>query len=283
MTALGTTSTTAVGPPCGRCNVCTGTSLAVDLSPAAVEDAIRHLRSADLVIESRKQLPDRSRIPAGRRTETGRVLAVWGDGGWGGLVREGREAGGGRFDDRLVAAAADLVAQRWRPDPFPTWVAAVPSLRRPDLVPDFARRVAEALGLPCEDVLVRVRDADPQQSLHNSAQQYGNVRGTFEVPATAVVPAGPVLLVDDLVDYPVDDHRHRLELLRGPGRGPSSRWPWPTGPAPPGEIGGVPRHRPARGPVGERGAPAAEGVRVLGPAATRWARCGRCSADRSGS
>ena len=192
----------AGGQPCGRCDVCTGASLVVDLAPAAVEDAIRHLRSTDLVIESRKQLPDRSRIPAGRRTETGRVLSVWGDGGWGGLVREGRDGreAGGRFDDRLVTAAAELVAKRWQPDPFPTWVAAVPSLRHPDLVPDFARRLATALGLPCEDVLVRVRDTESQQSLHNSAQQYGNVRGTFEVPATAVVPTGPVLLVDDLVD-----------------------------------------------------------------------------------
>ena len=187
------------GGPCGRCDLCTGTSLAVALPPAEVEDAVRHLRSADLVIETRKQLPDRSRIPADRRSSTGRVLSVWGDGGWGGLVREGREVTG-RFDDRLVAAAADLVRQRWGPSPFPTWVTPVPSLRSPALVPDFAHRLADALGLPCDDVLVRVRDTPPQQSLHNSGLQYGNVRGTFEVPATATVPAGPVLLVDDVVD-----------------------------------------------------------------------------------
>ncbi len=187
----------AAGGPCGRCDVCTGSSLAVDLPPAALEDAVRHLRSADLVIETRKQLPERTKIPVDRRPEGGRSLSVWGDGGWGGLVRQGREAGG--FDDRLVEAAADLVRQRWRPDPFPTWVASVPSLRHPTLVPDFARRLAGALGLPWEDVLVRARDGEPQDTLHNSGQQYANVRGTFDV-AAAVVPAGPVLLVDDVVD-----------------------------------------------------------------------------------
>ena len=192
----------AGGQPCGRCDVCTGTSLAVDLPPAAVEDAIRHLRSTDLVIES-PQAAARPVADPGRASDRDGAGAV-GVGrrrvGRAGARGPGRPEAGGRFDDRLVAAAAELVAKRWQPDPFPTWVAAVPSLRHPDLVPDFARRLATALGLPCEDVLVRVRDTESQQSLHNSAQQYGNVRGTFEVPATAVVPAGPVLLVDDLVD-----------------------------------------------------------------------------------
>jgi ATP-dependent DNA helicase RecQ len=199
MTALRGYLDDVSGGPCGVCDVCTGVSLGVDLPPAAVDDAVRHLRSSDLVIESRKQLPDRSRIPLDRRTGVGRVLSVWGDGGWGGLVREGREETG-RFDDRLVTAAADLVRRRWGPDPFPTWVTSVPSSRHPELVPDFARRLAAALGLPGHDVLVRVRDTEPQQSLHNSVQQYANVRGTFEVAAGADVPGGPVLLVDDVVD-----------------------------------------------------------------------------------
>ena len=87
------TSTTRDAEPCGICDNCTGTSLAVDLrAGGGASDAVEYLRSADLAIEPRKQLPDRSRDPAGRRPETGRALAVWGDGGWGGLVREGREA-----------------------------------------------------------------------------------------------------------------------------------------------------------------------------------------------
>ena len=34
--------------------------------------------------------------------------------------------------------------------------------------------------------------------MRNSAQQYGNVRGAYEIPAS--IPSGPVLLVDDVVD-----------------------------------------------------------------------------------
>jgi len=182
---------------CGRCDVCTATSLAIDFPPATVQEAIDFLRSTDVVIESRKQLADRSKIPEQRRSSAGRALSIWGDGGWGRLVREGRQAAVS-FDDRLVAAAAELIRRRWRPDPFPTWVAAVPSRRHPRLVPDLAERLADALGLPCEDVLVKGRDTEPQRAMRNSVQQYRNVRGAFEVKGP--VPHGPVLLVDDFVD-----------------------------------------------------------------------------------
>ena len=182
--------------PCGRCDVCTGSSLGIDLPPSVVQAAIDHLRHAEVVIEPRKQLPDRQSIGADRRPGPGRALSVWGDGGWGSLVRHGKQVEG-RFDDRLVDAAATLVRQ-WRPDPFPSWVTFVPSRRHPELVADFARRLAGSLGLPCEDVVVKVRDTEPQKAMENSAQQYRNVKGAFEVRQP--VPTGPVLLVDDVVD-----------------------------------------------------------------------------------
>ena len=84
------------------------------------------------------------------------------------------------------------------PDPFPTWVDVRALPRHPELVADFARRLAESLGLPCEDVVVKVRDTEPQKTMENSAQQYRNVQGAFEVGQP--IPSGPVLLVDDVVD-----------------------------------------------------------------------------------
>ncbi|MEO8697941.1 MAG: ATP-dependent DNA helicase RecG, partial [Acidimicrobiales bacterium] len=182
--------------PCGICDNCTGETLRIDLDPAIVERAVEYLRSAERIIESRKQLPNRTKIAADRVLQFGRVLALWGDGGWGELVREGRL--GGRFDDKLIDASAALIRERWMPDPFPTWVTYVPSLRNPQLVADLAQRLAAALGLPCEEVIVKVRDTEPQTTMHNSSLQYGNVRGAFEVKGS--LPPGPVLLVDDLVD-----------------------------------------------------------------------------------
>ena len=86
----------------------------------------------------------------------------------------------GRFADELVQACADLVG-RWHPSPAPAWVTAIPSRRSGDLVPDFARRLAAALGVPYADVLERTGDNPPQREMENSAQQVANVRGQFRV------------------------------------------------------------------------------------------------------
>ena len=74
----------------------------------------------------------------------------------------------------------------------------MPSLRRPDLVADFAELLATTLGLPCHPVVTKLRDTEPQLALANSALQYANVRGAFGIEGD--LPDGPALLVDDVVD-----------------------------------------------------------------------------------
>ena len=202
--------------PCGDCDNCTGVSLDRSFDPATVQQAIDFLRKSERCIESRRQLPDGKRIAVEHRLEEGRALTRWGDGGWGQLVRTGKQQDN-RFDDRLVAAAGDMIRDRWRPEPVPEWVACVPSLRRPELVPDFASRLAQALGLVCKDVVVKVHETEPQKTMQNSQQQHRNVRDAFEIRGE--VPSGPVLLVDDMVDS-----RWTLTvvgwLLRQAGAGP---------------------------------------------------------------
>ena len=183
--------------PCGICDNCTGHSMDRDFDPATVQEAIDFLRKSERTIEPRKQLPDGKRIAADDRLEQGRVLSRWGDGGWGRLVRRGKQQDD-RFDDQLVVAARDLIRGRWQPDPAPEWVAFVPSRRRPELVRDFAHRLAQSLGLACMDLVVKVGDIEPQKTMQNSQQQYRNVVDAFEV--SGEVPSGSVLLVDDMVD-----------------------------------------------------------------------------------
>jgi hypothetical protein len=50
----------------------------------------------------------------------------------------------------------------WNPQTAPTWVTCVPSLRHPDLVPNFANHLAAALGLPFPMVIAKT-DARPEQ------------------------------------------------------------------------------------------------------------------------
>ena len=180
---------------CGRCAVCTGPRFAGSLDPELVRAAELTLRSKPLVLEIKKMAPSEEgtmrKLPDDVRAEEGRALARLGDGGWDPLVRTGRA--GGRFDDELVAAAAELVRGWGAPV---AWVTAVPSERTGTLVPDLAARLAEALGLPYAPVLERVAERPPQRDMANAFQQVANVRGAFAVRGE--LPAGPALLVDDV-------------------------------------------------------------------------------------
>ena len=194
--------------PCGRCMWCTSTPLVVEPSRELLAAAREHLRGFDLFVDPRKQWPSglaafepglpKGKIAENERPQTGRALSVVGDGGWGRLVASGRGEDE-RFADELVAAAAELIRDRWKPDPAPTWVTCAPSMTHPDLVPDFAKRLAEALGFPFHEVVRKVAENQPQAMMQNSAQQVRNVWDAFAVGA-AGVPDDPVLLVDDLAD-----------------------------------------------------------------------------------
>jgi ATP-dependent DNA helicase RecQ len=177
-------------------------SAAVDLE--LVRAAIEFLRRTSLPIEPRKQWPAgglpgcgvSGKIAKELQAQPGKALCVWGDAGWGDSVRLGKYHDS-RFSDDLVGACHQLMEQ-WSPRPSPTWVTCVPSRRHPDLVPDFTRRLAEVLGLPFEPVLVSTADRPEQKTMANSAQQARNVDGSLEI--RGLVPEGPVLLVDDMVD-----------------------------------------------------------------------------------
>jgi ATP-dependent DNA helicase RecQ len=187
---------------CGVCDNCTGSGEAagIDLPVELVAEAERFLLSRPIELVPRRMYFDatgsRRKIPAGEVVADGRVLAVWGDSGWGRLVREGK-LHTGTFDDRLVSALAELVGE-WSPESFPQWVTSVPSLRHPDLVPGFASRLAHRLGLPYVPVLTKVVERPAQKRQQNAAHQQRNVEGAFA--ACSDLPHGPVLLVDDIVD-----------------------------------------------------------------------------------
>jgi ATP-dependent DNA helicase RecQ len=123
-------------------------------------------------------------------------LSRWRDAGWGQLVAEDKHAG--HFRDELVEAVAELVRDRWRPRPSPAWVTCVPSRQHRDLVPDFARRLAAQLRLPFVGAVSKVRDNEPQKLQQNRYRQCRNLDGVFAVAPG--IAAGPVLLVDDMVD-----------------------------------------------------------------------------------
>jgi ATP-dependent DNA helicase RecQ len=188
---------------CGRCANCAGQFVSADVNEDILSEAIAFVRRSFRSIGPRKRWPAGGAgahsgvIPQELQAAEGRALSVYGDAGWGRLVADAKYRDE-RFDEQLVDAAAQLVRDTWRPDPSPNWVTAIPSLRT-DLVPDFAERLARALGLPYHESIVKVQEKPPQKQMENSVQQARNVIDAFEARPEEV-SAGPVLLVDDVVD-----------------------------------------------------------------------------------
>ncbi|MCY4173778.1 MAG: RecQ family ATP-dependent DNA helicase [Cyanobacteria bacterium MAG CAR3_bin_5] len=179
--------------------------LPTQAAPNLVQDAVVFLRRTSLGIEPRRQWPGggmpqyqvRGNIPAARRAEPGKALCTWSDTGWEEVVRRCKYQDH-RFADKLVSACVSLMAG-WRPNPAPQWVTCIPSRRRPNLVPDFAARLARQLDLPFHRVLHRAKDRPEQKTMANSTQQARNVDGSLVVSGEPL-PRSPVLLVDDMAD-----------------------------------------------------------------------------------
>ena len=163
--------------------------------PELVLEAVAFLKRTSLTINPRQRGPSKT-IDANLKFQPGRALSVWRDAGWGQTVAQGKYEDD-RFPDELVTACVELL-RRWNPDPAPQWITCIPSLRRPILVPDFAERLARALNLPFQPILVRIQERPEQKTMKNTAQQARNVWGSIEVRGTP--DPSPVLLVDDIVD-----------------------------------------------------------------------------------
>ena len=197
----GASSTTRAPSPAVAARSAPSPSFDAELDRDLSLRAIAMLQERPIEIEPRKSVPSATggfpRVPRGELLQPGRALATWNDAGWGRLVAQGKFKDE-HFDDELVDACKALYSN-WKPDPAPVWVTAVPSLRRPELVPDFAERLAAALELPYAAAVRQTRETREQNQLENSRQQFLNVEGAFAVDRSACHP-GPVLLIDDSVD-----------------------------------------------------------------------------------
>lgn len=196
--------------PCGKCASCFGQPVVNQvIDPNLAHRAGTFLKHAEIVIQPRKQVAPSNAETArafpiyqfprqlgALSAQPGRVLSRWGDAGWGRQVADNKHAD--HFSDELVDAMAEMFQERWQPEPAPTWVCCVPSLNHPELVPAFAQRLAQKLGLPFVDAVSKIRENEQQKGQQNSFHQCHNLDGVFEI--INIHNDQPVLLVDDVVD-----------------------------------------------------------------------------------
>jgi ATP-dependent DNA helicase RecQ len=141
-------------------------------------------------------VPVSGRIAAGELAESGRVIGRLSDIGWGTRLRELVSGDDVPAPPEVLDACVRVLAG-WEWAARPVGVVGMGSRTRPHQLAHLARRIAEIGRLP---LLGTLHPAGARPAAHaNSAQRLAAVWSGFAEP-DFTLPAGPVLLVDDVID-----------------------------------------------------------------------------------
>ena len=199
--------------PCGRCDNCTGTARATQVSQGSEEGARARLHRPGVTLQPRRMWPSgmkelgvalTGRIPAGEAAEPGRSVGRLTDIGWGTMLREllAEGAGDRPVTDVLFKAVVQVLAA-WDWEKRPVAVVTMPSRTRPSLITGLGERIAGTGRLEYLGQLDYAGGESPGRQ-HNSAKRLAALTRSLTVPGSlreAVARiGGPVLLVDDLAD-----------------------------------------------------------------------------------
>ncbi|MEV6347692.1 RecQ family ATP-dependent DNA helicase [Actinoplanes sp. NPDC051851] len=202
--------------PCGRCDNCAGPLFGADVSTTALSSAGAFLGRPGVEIAPKKMWPTgmaaigitlKGKIGPSEQIEPGRSVGRLSDLGWGARLRGlvALDAPDAPIPDDLAGAVVEVLKSwahgedAWRERPAA--VVAVGSHRHPQLVHSLAEHIARVGRLPLLGSLTSSATG-PGDLRGNSAQRVRALHDTFGVPPeiTEALPAGPILLVDDLVD-----------------------------------------------------------------------------------
>ena len=179
---------------CGKCSNCGGLLFDERVGAETVQRAQQFIKSKFGVIEPRKQFPDKTKIESEFQFKGGIVLSNYADAGYGMAVQKGKYLDG-YFADELVDASVKILSEFIKNNNI-EWITPVTSKRHPKLVPDFAKRLADRLGIGYFEGIKKL-DAEEQKKFENSDGQYQNANNSFEI---IQVKKENILLVDDMVD-----------------------------------------------------------------------------------
>jgi len=212
--------------PCGRCDRCTGQTLPLQVSGAALAAASERLQQPGVEIEPRRLWPTgmdtvgvgrKGKIPTDRLAEPGRALGRLSDLGWGSRLRQVLGAEDGEVPEDVLRGVVQVLAG-WGWAQRPAGIVALPSASRPRLVASLAQRLAEVGRLPLLGTLESARDPAGGRG-SNSAQRLRAVAGSLTLPPSLALDGSAVLLVDDRTDtgWTLTE---AARLLRDAGSGP---------------------------------------------------------------
>jgi ATP-dependent DNA helicase RecQ len=212
---------------CGRCDRCAAPAWSTEVDTDAAGAAAERIARPGVEVAPRKQwptgmaelgVPASGRIAAGELAEPGRVIGRLSDIGWGPRLRavlDPAPPDDGEFGPDVDPETGEAVSATDVPVPAdvleacvrvlagwgwaerPVGVVGIGSRTRPHQLDHLARRIADIGRIPLLGALAPLGERPAAGA--NSAQRLAAVWGAFAEPGFAV-PAGPVLLVDDVVD-----------------------------------------------------------------------------------
>ncbi|MGH9059739.1 MAG: RecQ family zinc-binding domain-containing protein, partial [Acidimicrobiales bacterium] len=197
--------------PCGRCDNCTGQHWDTSVSEEVAGATRERLDRPGVAVAPRKQWPSgmsgldvplSGRIAAGDQAETGQVLGRLTDVGWGSRLREllGPDAADVEMPGGVFQACVKVLAG-WQWAERPVAVVEVPSVTRPRLTHSLATKLSDIGRL---EFLGSLDSAGPPPRQANSAQRLADLWRRLSLPedvaARVAAAAGPILLVDDVID-----------------------------------------------------------------------------------
>jgi ATP-dependent DNA helicase RecQ len=196
--------------PCGRCDNCTGQRWSTEVSAGGLAAASERLQRPGVEVTPRRMWPSgmsalgiplSGKVADAESAEPGRVVGRLTDIGWGKRLRDLVSAteDGPVPDDLFDACVKVLAAWDWAVRPVA--VVTMGSSRRPRLVESLGERIA-TIGRLAR--LGRIEVGASEGSRLNSAQRLAQLWRSLRLDASLTAQlstvAGPVLLVDDLVD-----------------------------------------------------------------------------------
>lgn len=190
---------------CGLCQNCLpeDSSPLYSLDSNLINEVEKYDKNEALIIVVKSKWPsggagnNKGKINKDYLALEGRALCLYQDGGLGELIRKERYEDV-EFSDYLVEKCADYISNNMDILNNPTWLTPVPSLRNPNLVPDFTKKLAEKLGLEYKQVISKEVETPEQKNMKNSNMQAANILEAFCVNDELL--EGPVLLIDDIMN-----------------------------------------------------------------------------------
>lgn len=167
-------------------------------------------RNLDLFkIEPRKKFPNNSNIDENLLIETGYFLSFYGI-GLGENVHLGkypRNYGTPEFDDLLVDEAAKMLyflATQSLDENIQqvNTITYVPSLNHPNLVKNFAYKLAQKFNMECLDLIIKKQQGKSQKECNTSFYQCKNASETFKLNDNLIdkIQSRNIIIIDDMVD-----------------------------------------------------------------------------------